>query len=65
MCIITLNMKLYVHAWGADCLIAKVDGLGKVDLPYIFGKFAPPILIYFVNTFMYIFVFLGHIIDSL
>ena len=27
--------------WGADCLIAKVDGLGKVDSPEIFVKFAP------------------------
>ena len=38
------------NLWGqtsprADCLIAKVDGLGKVDLLYILGKFAPPISI--------------------
>ena len=27
--------------WGADCLIAKVDDLGKVDSPEIFVKLAP------------------------
>ena len=37
----------YVHAfsWRADCLIAKVDGLGNVDLHLISEKFAPLIFL--------------------
>ena len=43
----------------ADCLIAKVDGLGKVDSPWIFlGNLHPPFL-YIFRTLMYISIFFG------
>ena len=36
-------MHVHKNRSKTDCVIAKVAGLGKVDLLQIFGKFAPPI----------------------
>ena len=46
---------LHQCVYASHCLMAKVDGLGKVDLPEIVGKFAPPIFIY---LFMLLSIFL-------
>ena len=40
-------MVASVRAFLPDCLIAKVDGPGEVDLPGIFGKCWPPIFVNF------------------
>ena len=49
----------HLHDLRPDCMIAKVDGLGKVDLPCILGKLAPPHLYMFVHAFTHMFVFFG------
>ena len=48
---------------GSDCLIAKVDGPGQVDLPRFFGKCWPPHLYIFLHIFAYFSYFLGSKID--
>ena len=42
----TLRDRLSSGGPGTDCLIAKVDGPGQVDLPRILENFGPPIFIY-------------------
>ena len=51
---------------GTDCLIAKVDGTGQVDLPRIFGKNWPRHLYIFLYIFAYVssFFYLKLIVDK-
>ena len=43
------------HLW-ADCLLAKVDGPGEIDLPQIFGNIRPPVFIY-LHIFEHLYIY--------